>query len=205
MTNFTVKASQLTKNFGKQKVIDTIDFSFSAPQTIAITGINGKGKSTLIQLISGYFSPSSGSIEYSFGQSKIKIDDLFQYVSIAAPYLDLIENMTLTELVVFHLNHKPAQNNLKANDLMDLAYLSEHATKMIDSFSSGMKQRLKLVLALTSQTPVILLDEPVSNLDEKAKKWFQETFHQFCQDKLVFIATNSVKEEVGLCSHIFAL
>ncbi len=199
MSVFQIRATNLQKKYKRQIIINAIDFSYSSPQKVAITGINGRGKSTLVKLISGYVTPSSGQIEYTFGGEKIEIENVFNHISIVAPYLDLIENMTAIEMLQFHLKHKPAVNQFQAIDLLDLAYLLEHQNKPISSFSSGMKQRLKLILALTGQSQVILLDEPVSNLDVTGRDWFKRMFLEFTPNKLVFIASNSVQEELALC------
>jgi ABC-type multidrug transport system ATPase subunit len=203
MSDFKITASKITKKFKRNSILNDISFSFDAPECVGIIGENGKGKSTLMKIISGYLTPTSGTIEYSFDNKKIETDNLFQFISFAAPYLELIENMTLIESIDFHLLHK--SSNLNTKELVDLAYLQEHQNKLVGSFSSGMKQRLKLALALSSQTPLILLDEPTSNLDQKAKSWFQTTFQSFCQDKLVFIASNSIQEELSLCQSIIML
>jgi ABC-type multidrug transport system ATPase subunit len=205
MSAFTICATNLQKKYNKQVIIEALSFTYTAPQTIAITGINGRGKSTLIKLISGYVTPSLGQIEYTFGEEKIAIEDVFNYISIAAPYLDLIENMTALEMLQFHIKHKPTINQLSALELLELAYLVEHKNKPIASFSSGMKQRLKLVLAITANVPLLLLDEPTSNLDAKAKVWLSDVFSIYCKNKLVFIATNSVSEELKLCRQIIEL
>jgi ABC-type multidrug transport system ATPase subunit len=203
MLDFKIIASKITKKFRRNTILNDISFSFNAPTSVGITGENGKGKSTLMKIISGYLTPTSGTIEYSFDNKKIETEDIFQSISFAAPYLDLIENMTLIESIDFHLLHK--SSNLNTKELIDLAYLQEHQNKLVGSFSSGMKQRLKLALALSSKTPLILLDEPTSNLDQKAKSWFQTTFQSFCQDKMVFIASNSIQEELSLCQNVIAL
>jgi ABC-type multidrug transport system ATPase subunit len=203
MSDFKITASKITKKFKRNIILNDISFSFNGPISVGITGENGKGKSTLMKIISGYLSPSSGSIEYSFGNKKIETEDLFHSISFAAPYLDLIENLTLLESIDFHLLHK--SSNLNAKELINLAYLQDHQNKLVSSFSSGMKQRLKLALTLSSKSPLVLLDEPTSNLDQKAKSWFQSTFQSFCQDKLVFIASNSIQEELSLCQNIIAL
>jgi ABC-type multidrug transport system ATPase subunit len=205
MLEFKITASNIQKKYGRNTIIDAISFSYQSPAVIGITGANGKGKSTLLKMISGYLSASSGSIEYSFGGKIIEQESIYEYLSFVAPYLDLVDNMKVHEAIDFHLLHKPAMNELIATNILELTYLNEHQNKLIGSLSSGMKQRLKLGLALSSQIPFILLDEPTSNLDEKAKNWFHETFRNYAQDKLIFIATNAISEEMVLCQQFINL
>jgi ABC-type multidrug transport system ATPase subunit len=198
MFDFQIIANSLQKKYNRQIIIDQLSFTYKAPESIAIIGANGKGKSTLLQILSGYITPNSGSVEYLYNQHQLKPEDFYRCISIAAPYLDLIENFKLQELVEFQLLHKPADQNLNAKEIIHLAYLNDHQNKTLATFSSGMKQRLKLVLAITANVPLIFLDEPTSNLDIKAKYWLSDLFSSFCKEKLVFVASNSVPEELML-------
>ncbi|MBU2045958.1 MAG: ATP-binding cassette domain-containing protein, partial [Bacteroidetes bacterium] len=163
---------QISRRFNREWIFKNIDYSFDAGKSYAILGINGSGKSTLLQVISGSLSPSSGQLIYQLEGKEIPVEQVFKHLSIAAPYLELIEEFTLFEILDFHSQFKVRLNNLANEQLIKLLDMENSATKQIKYFSSGMKQRVKLVLALCSDTPILLLDEPTSNLDEQGIEWY---------------------------------
>lgn len=181
-------------NVGKRYRFDWIfrhiDFHFRANKKYAILGPNGSGKSTLMKVLSGHLTPSKGQIEFQKNGSKILIDKVYQSISYAAPYIDLIEEMTLEEAISFHLRFKSMRKNLKTSDLINLLDFSKSKKKEIRFFSSGMKQRLKLVLAICSDTPLLLLDEPTTNLDQQGFEWYQKLIDEFTDNRMVIVASN---------------
>lgn len=103
----------LGRRFNQEWIFRGLDYTFSSNQKYAILGPNGSGKSTLIKVLTGQLSPSDGSIRFSISSKAIENEDVYQYVSIAAPYIELIEEYTLTELLDFHFKFK---SYLKAYD-----------------------------------------------------------------------------------------
>ena len=108
----------------------------------------------------------------------------------ATPYMELIEEFTLQELLKFHFSFKKIRGAYSIENLMDLMELSHAKNKQISLFSSGMKQRLKLALAFFSDVEAVFLDEPTSNLDKKAIDWYWEHFNQLPPETLIFIGSN---------------
>ena len=155
------------KKFGSDWVLKDFNFTFSPSGKVAILGPNGSGKSTLLQMVAGYVQPSSGKISFYADDVLIEEENIFRHVSLAAPYLELIEEYSLEEIVKFHFGFKNIINGMNIRDVIERSGLSSSANKQVKNFSSGMKQRLKLTLAILSDTPLLLLDEPLSNLDEQ--------------------------------------
>jgi ABC-type multidrug transport system ATPase subunit len=185
---------QISRRFNREWIFKNIDYSFEVGKSYAILGINGSGKSTLLQVISGSLSPSSGQLIYRFEEKEIPIEEVFKYLSIAAPYLELIEEFTLVEILDFHFQFKARLNNLTNEQLIKLLNMESSAKKQLKYFSSGMKQRVKLVLALCSDTPILLLDEPTSNLDEQGIDWYKSLINQFTNNRLVIVCSNQAHE-----------
>ncbi|MBU0695347.1 MAG: ABC transporter ATP-binding protein [Bacteroidetes bacterium] len=185
---------QISRRFNREWIFKNIDYSFDAGKSYAILGINGSGKSTLLQVISGSLSPSSGQLIYQLEGKEIPVEQVFKHLSIAAPYLELIEEFTLFEILDFHFQFKVRLNNLANEQLIKLLDMENSATKQIKYFSSGMKQRVKLVLALCSDTPILLLDEPTSNLDEQGIEWYISLINQFANNRLVIVCSNQAHE-----------
>ncbi len=190
--NITVE--NIGKRYLYEWIFKKINFQFKAATRYAILGTNGSGKSTFLKIISGHLSPSKGTILYQENDQSIDSDDVYKQVSFAAPYIDLIEEFTLQEAVEFHQKFKSFRSNITATDFLELIQLQHAASKEIRFFSSGMKQRLKLGLAICSNSSILLLDEPTSNLDEKSIDWYQQLLNRFADNRLILIASNEKRD-----------
>ena len=190
---------KLSKAFNQRIIFDQLTFSIKSGSRFAITGSNGSGKSTLLKILSGGLLPSSGQIQYSVRNEVIAEDILYRYVHFVAPYNTVIEELSLPEL--FDLHHKLGLlrsfgTYKEWKSKLDYPFDPE---RQIKTFSSGMKQRIKLGLALLDDRPLILLDEPGSNLDVQGKAWFYGLLDQLKVDQTVIIASNE-PVEIACCS-----
>lgn len=183
------------RRFNKEWIFRNIGLTFQGNQSYAVLGPNGSGKSTLLQLLSGYLSPSEGKIVYYTAEGKeVDKDVFYQSISLAAPYLDLVEEFSLKELISFHFSFKPFIKGMDAEALTGLLGFDKYAGREIRYFSSGMKQRVKLALAFCSDTPVLLLDEPCTNLDEEGIAWYHLLAERFCGERLTIVGSNQSRE-----------
>lgn len=190
--NITVK--NLSKRFNREWIFKDFNYQFTPGNPYAIIGPNGSGKSTLLQILWGQMLPSQGQVSYENKEGKIPNDEIFRYVSISTPYMDLIDEFTLTEMVRFHFRFKKVRDNLSVPDVLDLFELSHARNKMISNFSSGMRQRLKLGLAFYAESDALFLDEPTTNLDKKSIEWYQKHRELVLDTTLLFIASNQEYE-----------
>ncbi|MEM9849969.1 MAG: ABC transporter ATP-binding protein, partial [Bacteroidota bacterium] len=181
-----------------------IDFQFLATQSYAITGPNGSGKSTLMRILSGHLSPTKGQIQHSISGKPIKKEDLYTQISYAAPYIDLIEEFTLLEHLKFHQRFKPLLPDLNTEEILSILAFKKAENKLLSQFSSGMKQRLKLVLAICSDVALVLLDEPTTNLDRQGIEWYLELIEQYRHQRTFIIASN-VEEDYQFCDAVLQI
>lgn len=193
-----IQLYNVAKRYRFEWIFRNINYEFNSVGSYAISGPNGAGKSTFLKILSGHLSPSKGSVIFSKNGSPVAQDQVYRHISYAAPYIDLIEELTLTEAIEFHKKFKPFLNNFQSNDLEDLLQFSKASHKEVKYFSSGMKQRLKLVLAICSDTDILLLDEPTSNLDKQGIDWYLDLVKQFSKDRLMIIASN-VETDFSFC------
>ncbi|QHT67536.1 ATP-binding cassette domain-containing protein [Rhodocytophaga rosea] len=196
-----IQVENLGRKFNKDWIFRNFDTTFQSNQPVAITGANGSGKSTLLQIIAAILPATEGKVKYTYRQKNIEEDKIFRYLSLAAPYQELIEEFTLQESVVFHLQFKPFRNQLAAGEFIKKIGLEKARNKPVKNFSSGMKQRLKLGLAFFSDTPILLLDEPTSNLDKNGVDWYQQHLSDNIADRLVLICSNQ-PYEYEICKRI---
>jgi len=199
-----IKAENLGKRFNKFWVFRKFSFIFHSNFSYAITGPNGSGKSTLLHTLAGIIPSSEGILKYSSNNKTIPDEEIYNYISIAAPYQELIEEFTLNELVDFHFKFKKLKDGLSRSDLIELLRLGDSRTKEIRHFSSGMKMRLKLGLAFYSDTPILLLDEPTSNLDAKGTEWYLQEIKNNLANRLVIICSNQ-QHEYQFCNHSISM
>jgi ABC-type multidrug transport system ATPase subunit len=203
MTNdkISITLNQIGRRFNRDWIFRGIDHTFIQGEAYAILGPNGSGKSTLLQVLNGSLSPSAGNISYFLGDKEIEAEDVFQHLSLAAPYMELIEEFTLAEVVDFHFKFKPYKAGIDTAGIIELLNMQSSKNKAIRYFSSGMKQRLKLALAFCSDTPMLMLDEPTSNLDAQGVEWYLGLVQQFAANRLTIICSNQ-EHEYGFCGNI---
>ena len=191
------------KRFNRDWIFKNLTYKFEQGKSYAIIGNNGSGKSTLLQVIAGSSIHSQGTIGYQNKENKkIENENAYQQISIAAPYLDLIEEMTANEFLEFHAAFKPLTKTIA--EILLAVGLDNAANKQIRYYSSGMKQRLKLAQAFFSNTSVLLLDEPTTNLDEEGIETYKKLWAANTQNRLVIVSSND-KVEYENCGEIINL
>ena len=190
-----IKLEQLGRRFGRDWIFRHIDCTISEGSHAIIVGGNGSGKSTLLQILSGFLSPSEGFVSYTRNNQSVENTMFFKEVSLAAPYLDVYEDLTLEEMVHFQDQFRPWTASLSSLDIIDTLELTPHKTKQIKHFSSGMKQRIKLGLAILTDSSLLCLDEPSSNLDKTAVSWYRNLLSEYASERTVVISTNHLEDE----------
>lgn len=191
----TISLSDLGKRFNRDWIFRRLTYEFSAGNSYALIGPNGSGKSTLLQVIGGALFFNEGTIRYTdTAHQEIKDELVFKQVAIAAPYLELIEEMTGQELLDFHQTFKPFMKGKNSAAILHEVGLSDAAQKQIRYYSSGMKQRLKLAQSFFCDTPVLLLDEPCTNLDQNGIELYHRLLSLYTQNRIVIIASNDPVE-----------
>jgi ABC-type multidrug transport system ATPase subunit len=194
-----ISLSEAGKRFNRDWIFRKISYDFSSGNSYAITGPNGSGKSTLLQVIAGAMVTSEGQVSYRISGKKMDGEQVYKLLSIAAPYQELIEEMTLTEFLSFHGKFKPLLAGFTVARAIGEVNLSSAANRQIRYFSSGMKQRAKLAQAFFSDVPCLLLDEPCTNLDVEGIALYHRLVEQYTRDRLVIVSSNDV-QEYGFCT-----
>jgi len=201
MIKMKINLNNVGRRFNKEWIFKGLTAEFVSGNGYAVLGPNGSGKSTLLSILMGSLTPSEGEITYTAAKD-IPVENIYQYISFAAPYLELVETFTLQEIISFHFQFKKIAEGIDAKALISILGLEKSANKEIKYFSSGMKQRTKLALACCADTPILFLDEPTSNLDLQGIKWYRELMENFSQEKLIIIGSNQVQEYEFCSNHI---
>lgn len=195
-----IHLQNIGRRFNRDWIFRGINYTFKGGESYAILGPNGSGKSTLLQVLNGSLAPSAGTISFSLQDKPVEIGKVYEQLSLAAPYLELIEEFTLTEMIDFHFKFKNYKAGIDKNEVLALLGMDISKNKMIKYFSSGMKQRLKLALAFCADTPMLMLDEPTSNLDTQGIDWYLSLVEKYALNRLTIICSNQ-QHEYGFCGH----
>ncbi|MGZ4048800.1 MAG: ABC transporter ATP-binding protein, partial [Bacteroidia bacterium] len=203
-----ISLNNIGKRYNYEWIFRKVEYEFTNENNYVILGSNGSGKSTLLQVIAGNLISSEGRIQYQVsgirnqgGENNIiEEEKIFSYLSFASPYLELFEEFTLVESIEFQAKFKPFAKNLSTKEIVELIQLEKSKDKQLKYYSSGMKQRVRLALAILADTPLLLLDEPTSNLDKKAIDWYQKLVNDFSQDRLIIVASNQQEYEYPFCN-----
>lgn len=192
---------EVGKKFQHEWIFREVTFTFEENRAYALTGPNGSGKSTLLMLLSALVLPSRGTLSYQQGQQRIEPEMVYRHLTLAAPYQELIEEFTLRELLEFHFELKKPKSSLSIEVIVQKLRLEMAYDKYVYQFSSGMKQRLKLGLALYSESQLLLLDEPCTNLDAENTQWYRQEIQEVLGQRLIVIASNQ-PHEYDFCEEV---
>lgn len=192
----SITLQNLGRRYNREWIFRHIDYTFSFGKKYAVLGPNGSGKSTLLKVICGSLAPSEGKITYeNIRAQSVLSENVYQQLTMAAPYMELIEEFTLRELITFHFKFKSYLSGFDFEEVVKTLYLKKALDKEIRFFSSGMKQRVKMALACCSASNIVLLDEPMSNLDTAGEDWYLSLIERTIKaDRILVIASNQEKE-----------
>jgi ABC-type multidrug transport system ATPase subunit len=190
----TISLSDAGKRFNRDWIFRHFNYQFESGQSYAITGPNGSGKSTLLQVLSGNMMLSEGSEQWAIGNKQLAGEQIYQHVSICAPYLEVVEEMTVKEFLNFHHGFKPFITGITIDAIIAAVGLEKAVNKQIRFYSSGMKQRVKLAQCIFSDTAIVLLDEPCTNLDAEGISLYHRLIADHCKERLVVVSSNDEVE-----------
>ena len=205
MSSYSIQSQNLSKSFGRRLIFKDINFTWQENGIYGISGPNGSGKSTLVKIITGLISASTGKIIHINSGGEIIPEKLHNHIGFVSPYLVLYEEFSAWEnLMIFAKIRGVPFNEKKVVYYLSQFLLENRKDDLVKTFSSGMKQRLKFVFALTHSPEVLIFDEPTSNLDEAGKKVVYSIVREEGQNRIVIIASNETKD-LELCNEVLYL
>jgi ABC-type multidrug transport system ATPase subunit len=196
----TISLSDSGKRFNREWIFRHFTYNLEEGNSYAIVGPNGSGKSTLLQVLSGSMMTNEGNIRYSINNKSCPAENIYQHVSLCAPYLELVEEMTATEFLNFHKGFKPFLQGITTDKIIAAVGLEKAANKQMRYYSSGMKQRIKLAQCIFSDTVIVLLDEPCTNLDTEGIELYHRLITDHGKNRLIAVSSND-KVEYSFCKH----
>lgn len=200
----TIVLNDAGKRYNRDWIFRHINFTFEKGRSYAITGTNGSGKSTLLQALGGAISFSEGKCNWLINGKDISPENVYRHMAICAPYLEVVEEMTLAEFIAFHSKFKPLLNKITVQQIVEETGLQLAGNKKISQFSSGMKQRVKLAQCILSNVPLVLLDEPCTNLDAQGIEMYHTLVKKYYSNRLVIVSSND-PVEYNFCNEIVSI
>ena len=195
----------LGKRFGLRWVFRNQIGSISPGEHVLIKGSNGSGKSTFGKLLVAAIDATAGTLVWTKGSEEVDIDSVPQLISWSAPFMEIPDNMTVSEAIEFHSTFRNSWEDSDFEELAKESGLGGHLDAQISTLSSGLKQRLRLTLAMGTQSGLVVLDEPCSNLDESGIVWYNNTLQKLVKKTTVVVCSNEREFEFLPTARIISL
>ena len=194
-----LKVCDLSHSFEERQVFAPVSFALKGGEAGVVSGANGAGKSTLLRIIAGLLLPKSGTAEILFGEQSLNAEERRSQIGYVAPDLNFYRELTAAENLQFFAEMQ-GRTLTKAEMIEALTHvgLRGRGRDPLRTYSSGMRQRLKYAWVLLQKAPILLLDEPTSNLDAEGTEIVKEIIaeHRSRPETLTLIATNE-SDELG--------
>ncbi len=198
-----IDVQDVAKHFNRRPIFQGVTFTVEDGEVFGITGRNGAGKSTLLRIVAGVLAPSRGSVAWRSADAVIAPEELYRHIGYVAPYLTLYEEFSAAENLRLYARIRGiAITDTRIAAMLERIGLPPDRKDPIRAFSSGMKQRMKLLFALVHEPPVLLLDEPVSNLDADGMRTVYALVDEQRSRGCVIIATNDA-EDIARCDRTY--
>ena len=196
----------LRKRFHRHDVINMLNHSARSGEVIGVIGSNGSGKSTLMKMLAGLLEPDSGSVRLVVDGVEIDNARIPQLCGLVAPYLQIYDEFTPTELIQLHAElHGVSKSSEQISAICHTVQLAHVAATTVKRFSSGMRQRVAIALAISLGPALLLLDEPGVTLDADGRTMLASCIDAARRSgSIVFVATNDERER-ALCDRVLNL
>lgn len=201
-----IEISNITKNYGRKKVLKDISFTADSGQCIGIVGANGCGKSTLLKVLSGAHRPDSGSLLYG-GENPLARKSVFsRYIGYVPQDNPLFDNLTVIDNL--RLWYCDSSHNLKddiKNGILAEFGVSRYLKSIVKNLSGGMKKRLSIACAISKDPKVLILDEPGASLDIVCKEDIKNYMKKYIAAGNTIIIASHEEGELSVCTDMYLM
>ncbi len=187
-----LEVTGLGRRFNRHWIFRKLDLELHEGQRLLLCGDNGSGKSTLMRMLAGQLTPSEGSIKLWIDGKEIDSENYYQHLSWSGPYMELYTDLTLSEAIQLHASFRPMLAS--AREVLELLQLTDHASKLLKHFSSGMLHRVKVGLAILTRSRLLLLDEATTNMDEANSRLATDLMMNYLDGRMLLYASNRPEE-----------
>lgn len=201
-----VRVQDLTKRFGKVTAVDHLTFDVEAGESVALWGANGAGKTTALRCLLGVI-PFQGTVELGGYSSTNEGKAARRLMGFVPQEISFHDDMTVRETLVFYARlRKTTTETEHAASLLQRLGLASTIDKEVRDLSGGMKQRLALMIALLSDPPLLILDEPTANLDVRAREGFLALLNELKESgKTLIFSSHRLEEVAALADRVLVM
>ncbi len=201
-----IEVSNITKSYGRKKVLTDITFSANAGECIGIIGANGCGKSTLLKILSGAHKPDSGTLAYN-GENPLARKSVFsRYVGYVPQENPLFDNLTvLDNLKLWYCDSRRSLKKDIQNGIIAEFGIDRYLKSVVRNLSGGMKKRLSIACSIAKEPVILILDEPGASLDIVCKEDIKRYMRKYIADDGIIIIASHEEGELSVCSKMFIM
>ncbi|WP_099157520.1 ABC transporter ATP-binding protein [Virgibacillus ndiopensis] len=206
MSVSSIKLSDLTKSYGKQEAVHSLNLEVKKGELFGFLGPNGAGKTTTIKMMTGLLEPTNGSVEIggvNIWRKPIKAKKMIAYVPDQPNLYPKLTGWDYLQFIasVFRIPKDGFQ--AKAKELLDIFGLTDRADELIESYSHGMKQKIAICGALIHNPDVLFLDEPTVGLDPKSARTLKNLLRKLCDNGMtLFVSTHILEIAEQMCDRV---
>jgi NitT/TauT family transport system ATP-binding protein len=194
--------------YDQNNVLESLNLTVRAGETVGIIGPSGSGKSTLLRLIAGFDKPRSGSVTCNLGSTEDRSVAMMFQTDTTLPWLTTEENVLLfSRFRRWRRSRQSVDLKARADELLSMVHLTEARERYPYQLSGGMKRRLAFATAVAPRPQLLLLDEPFSSVDEPTRvRIHQDVYRTVKELQLTTIlVTHDLAEAISLCDRILIL
>ncbi len=200
-----IEVRHLTKNFGRFKAVDDLSFTVQAGEAVALWGANGAGKTTAVRCLLNLF-PFEGEIRINGLDVRRQSKEVRRQIGFVPQELSFHDDMSVAETLIFYARLKKVPDGFDFEPLLEQVRLVPHIKKRIGELSGGLKQRLALAVALLSDPPILVLDEPTASLDIRSREEFLFLLRSLKKSgKTMIFSSHHLEEVTALADRVLLL
>lgn len=201
-----ISVTNLSKKFGSLLAVDSVSMEISQGSIVGFLGPNGSGKSTVIRMLTGILTPTSGNGQVLGHDLLTEAEQIKSKIGYMSQKFSLYEELTVQENLDFYAGIyglKGEQAERRKSELMELAGLKGREKQRAGSLSGGWKQRLALSCALLHEPEILILDEPTAGVDPVSRRLFWEIIRSLAERKMTVLVSTHYMDEAETCDYIY--
>ena len=196
----SLTTERLGQRFGSRILFRKMNIAFHSGHSTAIVGSNGSGKSTLVRILAGLMRPTKGEVILNVDGNEVEGEWRPLSCGLVAPYLNVYEDFTPRENLDFIAKaRRLPHRETRIEQVLDGVQMLHRADDVVNTFSSGMLQRIRIASALLADPPVLLLDEPTATLDVSGVEMVRGIIDRALKEERIVIVATNEPEEAEAC------